>query len=80
MMNASFSALQADLTPREQRGKVNGFTNFANFIFMALGNLVGGILYQYVSPQLPFFVAMLCVVPSFLLTLIMVHEPERREE
>jgi MFS family permease len=80
MMNAAFSALQADLTPREQRGKVNGFVNFTNFIIMALGNLVGGILYERVSPQLPFFLATMCVVPSFLLALFMVKEPEKREE
>ncbi|NWG11405.1 MFS transporter [Candidatus Bathyarchaeota archaeon] len=79
-MNAAFSALQADLTPREQRGKVNGFINFANFILMALGNLIGGILYEHVSPQLPFVVAIVCVIPSFLLALFMVHEPEKREE
>lgn len=80
MMNAAFSALQADLTPKEQRGKVNGFINFANFILMAFGSLVGGILYEHVAPQLPFLVAIVCVIPSFLLTLIMVREPEKREE
>lgn len=80
MMNSAFSALQADLTPKEQRGKVNGFTNFSNNIVMALGNLTGGILYEHVSPQLPFFLAILFIVPSFMLMLILVHEPERREE
>jgi len=80
MMNSAFSALQADLTPKEQRGKVNGFTNFANFILMALGSITGGILYEHVSPQLPFFLAIVLIVPSFILTLIMVHEPEKREQ
>jgi MFS family permease len=80
MMNSAFSALQTDLTPKEQRGKVNGFTNFANFILMALGSVTGGILYEHVSPQLPFFLAIVLIVPSFVLTLIMVHEPEKREQ
>lgn len=80
MMNSAFSALQADLTPKEQRGKVNGFTNFANFILMALGSVTGGILYEHVYPQLPFFLAIVLIVPSFVLTLIMVHEPEKREQ
>jgi DHA1 family multidrug resistance protein B-like MFS transporter len=80
MMNSAFSALQADLTPKDQRGKVNGFTNFANYILMALGSLTGGILYEHVSPQLPFFIAIVLIVPSFVLTLVMVREPERREE
>ncbi len=80
MMNSAFGALQADLTPKEQRGKVNGFTNFANHILMALGSLTGGILYEHVSPQLPFFLAIVLIVPSFILILTLVHDPEKREE
>jgi MFS family permease len=80
MLNAGFGALQADLTPRNERGKVGGFTNFAGYIFMAIGNLVGGVLYEHFSPQLPFFIAAAVVLPSFLLTLVLVHEPEKREE
>ncbi len=80
MMNASFGALQTDLTPKEQRGKVNGFMNFANYIVLAAGSLLGGYLYDQVAPQAPFMLAIAGVVPSFLLTLILVKEPERREE
>jgi MFS family permease len=80
MMNSAFGALQADLTPKEQRGKVNGYTNFATHISMALGSLTGGILYEHFSPQLPFLIAIVLIVPSFILTLIFVHEPERKEE
>jgi MFS family permease len=80
MLNASFGALQTDLTPKEQRGRINGFTNFANYIVMAGGAFLGGLLYEYVAPQAPFMLAIACVLPSFLLTLILVNEPERREE
>jgi DHA1 family multidrug resistance protein B-like MFS transporter len=80
MMNSAFSALQADLTPKEQRGKVNGFTNFANYILMAIGSAAGGVLYEHVSPQLPFLLTIALIVPSFFLTFWMVHEPEKREE
>jgi MFS family permease len=80
MMNASFGALQTDLTPKEQRGKVNGFTNFANCIIMAGGSLLGGYLYEHVSPQAPFLLAILATLPSFLLALALVKEPEKREE
>jgi predicted MFS family arabinose efflux permease len=80
MLNASFGALQTDLTPREQRGKVNGFINFANYIIMAAGSLLGGYLYEHVSPQAPFLIAAAAVLPSFLLTLVLVKEPEEREE
>lgn len=44
------------MTPKEERGKVNGSTNFAGCIVMAVGSLVGGILYEHFSPRLPFFV------------------------
>jgi DHA1 family multidrug resistance protein B-like MFS transporter len=80
MINAAFSALQADLTPRDQRGKVNGFTNFMNFILMAIGSLAGGFLYEHVSPQMPFLLAIFFIAPAFVLTLTLVHEPEKREE
>jgi len=80
MMNASFGALQTDLTPKEQRGRVNGFINFANCIIMAAGSLLGGYLYEHVSPQAPFMMAIVAIVPSFLLTLVLVKEPEKREE
>lgn len=80
MMNASFGALQTDLTPKELRGRVNGFINFASFIIMAAGSLLGGYLYEHVSPQAPFMVAIVAVVPSFLLTLALVKEPKTREE
>jgi MFS family permease len=80
MLNASFGALQTDLTPKEQRGKVLGFTNFANYIVMAAGTLMGGYLYEHVAPQAPFMIAITAILPAFLLTLILVKEPEKREE
>jgi ACDE family multidrug resistance protein len=80
MMNASFGALQTDLTPREQRGKVNGFVNFANYIVLAAGSFIGGYLYGQVAPQAPFMLAIAGVLPSFLMVLILVKEPEKREE
>lgn len=80
MMNAAFGALQTDLTPRAQRGKVTGCMNFANNILMALGSLTGGILYEHVHPQVPFFLALLFTIPPFIITLALVHEPQKREE
>jgi MFS family permease len=80
MLNAGFGALQTDLTPKEQRGKINGFMNFANFIIMAGGAALGGYLYEHLSPQAPFMLAIATIVPSFFLTLTLVKEPEKREE
>jgi MFS family permease len=80
MMNASFGALQTDLTPKELRGKVNGFINFGTFIVMAAGALLGGYLYEHVSPQAPFMIAIAAVLPSFMLALTLVKEPQIKEE
>jgi MFS family permease len=80
MLNASFSALQTDLTPKEQRGKVNGFMNFSTLIIMAAGSFLGGLLYEHVSPQSPFVIATAAVAPSFFLTLLLVKKPEKQEE
>jgi MFS family permease len=80
MINSGSSALQADLTPKESRGKVQGFSSFFNNIVMALGTALGGFLYEHVSPQLPFYLAMGFIFPAFLLTLTMVHESQKREE
>jgi predicted MFS family arabinose efflux permease len=80
MLNASFGALQTDLTPRELRGKVNGMMNFLTFIVLATGSFLGGLLYEHVSPQTPFLIAALVVIPAIILTVLLVKKPEKREE
>jgi MFS family permease len=75
---SSFSSLQTDLVPRENRAKVIGFSQFFSYISMAIGMLTGGIIYS-VTPQLPFLLMLVAMVPSFLFVLLMVHEPEKRE-
>jgi len=80
MARAAYSSLEADLTPKEQRGKVSGFRNLLTYIVMGIGTLTGGVLYEHLSPQLPFFFAAAFFVPSFILTLFKVDDPEKREE
>ena len=77
---SAYQSLLADLVPREQRGKIIGSSNFFSYIFMAFGSLIGGILYQIVSPQLPFHLMIVSMIPAIFLILFLVHEPERREE
>jgi MFS family permease len=75
---SSFASLQTDMVPRENRAKVIGFSQFVGYVFMAFGLLAGGIIYAF-SPQLPFFLMMLFVVPSFFIVSFLVHEPKQRE-
>lgn len=80
LMMAAFSALQADLVPKKQRGKIIGSSNFVNYIIMAIGMLSGGIIYEQISPQLPFLLPIAFIIPQLLIILFLVHEPEKREE
>ncbi|MCK4320172.1 hypothetical protein KAW11_01010 [Candidatus Bathyarchaeota archaeon] len=47
---------------------------------MAIGAITGGVLYDFVSPQLPFLLMIAFVVPEFLIILRFVHEPKKREQ
>ncbi|MFX1487047.1 MAG: MFS transporter, partial [Promethearchaeota archaeon] len=76
---AASQAWFADLVPKEQRGKVMGSMNFFSYIFMAIGGLFGGLLYGLVSPQLPFLLMPIFIVPAILLVAFRVHEPEKEQ-
>ncbi len=78
---SSYQSLFADLVPQEHRGKVTGSMNFFTYIAMAIGGAIGGLLYDVLSPQLPFLLVMVLAIPSAALVLFFVHEPkpEQRE-
>lgn len=75
---SSFASLQTDLVPRENRAKVIGFSQFVGYVLMATGMLTGGLIYS-IRPQLPFLLMLTALLPSFLIILFLVHEPEKRE-
>jgi len=79
---SAYQTLFADLVPQTQRGKVTGSMNFFSYIFMALGAVIGGLIYDNVSPQLPFLLMIVLIIPSILLTVFRVHElkPEERQD
>jgi DHA1 family multidrug resistance protein-like MFS transporter len=79
LSNSAFPALMADLTARQNRGKIIGSTNFFFNILNALGQLSGGFVYEYLSPALPFLFSAVLFVPCLLLTLFKVQEPTNRE-
>ena len=76
---SSHQTLIADLVPQEKRGKVTGSINFFSFIFMAIGGLTGGILYDNVSPRYPFFLMSILIILSILITVFYVQEPKPEE-
>ncbi|MEM2912599.1 MAG: MFS transporter, partial [Candidatus Bathyarchaeia archaeon] len=78
LVMSSMMALSTDLVHPENRGKVNGFINFISYIVTGFGMLLGNYLFVSFFPQLPFYVALMLVVPVFLITLFLVHEPQKR--
>jgi MFS family permease len=75
---ASIMALATDLVMPENRGKVNGFTNFTGYIMMGSGMLLGNYLYANLLPELPFYVALATTFPTLIIVLLLVHEPARK--
>jgi MFS family permease len=76
---AAYQALEADLVPRDMRGKEVGCSQFITYTLMSIGGLLGGLIYQYVSPVLPFVVSFMVTLPCAIVTFVLVHEPEKRE-
>lgn len=79
LLMVAISALYTDLVPKAQRGKVHGFRGFFTLIGISFSQLLGGILYENVSHQMPFYMQIIFIVPSFLLTLLFLKEPNKKK-
>jgi MFS family permease len=76
---SAFQALFADLVPQAQRGRATGSIHFFSYTFMALGGLTGGLLYDNISPQVPFLVMLILAIASILITTFYIKEPKPGE-
>ncbi|UCH31826.1 MAG: MFS transporter [Candidatus Bathyarchaeota archaeon] len=76
---SAFQSLFADLVPQAQRGKVTGSMQFFTYIFMALGGIMGGLLYDNISPQIPFLFMIVLIIPSILIAALYIKEPKPEE-
>jgi len=72
-------ALQADLTPRLMRGRINAMWDMSSYFALGLGALVGGFAYQALGPAVPFYVFAVAEFAAALLLIGKVKEPEMRE-
>ncbi len=77
---AGSSALFADLVQQENRGKVIGFTNFAGYVTMGFGMLLGNYLYLGSIPQMPFYVTLGLAIPELLIIIFLIHEPKDKAD
>ena len=89
----SSSVFLADSIPRIMRGRVmagvgqgvslgvsgGGYASgFLLFIPMTIGNLIGGYIYEY-NPQFPWFIQAISLSLAFVMTFLIVKEPEKAE-
>jgi MFS family permease len=72
-------ALQADLTPRLMRGRVNAAWDMSSYFALGLGALVGGFAYQALGPAVPFYVFAVAELAAAFLLITRVKEPETKE-
>jgi MFS family permease len=79
---SAITALSADLVEPQSRGKVVGFVNFVGYIAMGFGMLLGSYLYaqglNIGVPQMPFYASLGLIIPQFLITVFLVHEPKEK--
>ena len=72
-------ALQADLTPKAVRGRITALWNIGNAVSVALGALIGGFLFQTVTPATPFFLFTATELVAAFLIISAVREPSEKE-
>ncbi|MCK4474869.1 MFS transporter [Candidatus Bathyarchaeota archaeon] len=71
----TYSSLEADLIPEERRGRVFAAFSVAWSAFSVPASLLGGFVYEQVSPQLSFILASAAVVLCFTLTALFIRNP-----
>ncbi|MDQ1279259.1 MAG: hypothetical protein QG670_519 [Thermoproteota archaeon] len=69
-----------DLVKQENKRKVNGFTNFASYVAMGIGMLLGNYIYVSSIPQMPFYMTLGLVVPELLIIMFLIHEPKDKAD
>jgi DHA1 family tetracycline resistance protein-like MFS transporter len=71
----TYSSLEADLIPEERRGRVFAAFGVAWSTFSVPASLLGGFIYEQVSPQLSFILASAAVASCFALTALFIRNP-----
>ncbi len=75
----SYQVLMGDLIPRNLRGTATGCLQFFMFIMQGILQVIVGLIYVYLSPQLPFLLLAATMIPLSLFVFWRVHEPTVRE-
>jgi MFS family permease len=77
LLGPSLTALQADLSPQEMRGRIMALFSVFSLITAIPAQIIGGYLYGSIGPLSPFIAS----TPIFILatlTLVRIREPKPR--
>ena len=75
----SYQVLMGDMVPRNLRGTATGCLQFFMFIMQAVFQILIGVLYAFVSPQLPFLLLASSAIPLSVFVFWRVYEPSIKE-
>jgi MFS family permease len=75
----SYQVLMGDLVPKNIRGTATGCLQFFMFLMQAILQVIVGLIYVFVSPQLPFLLLAVTMIPLSIFVFCRVHEPTVRE-
>jgi MFS family permease len=76
----SYQVLLYDMIPRNLRGTTTGCLQFFMYVMQAAFQVTIGVLYAFVSPQLPFLLLATAAVPLSIFVLWKVYEPSIKEK
>lgn len=74
-----FPALEADLVPREKRGRVSAIMFLLSGIAGAVGQALAGFAYERIHPRFPFILLTALIFVDLILVVFLVKEPTERE-
>lgn len=75
----SLSALEADLVPREKRGRILAVLGLVASFSAASGQAFTGFAYENIQPRFPFFAATVILMVTIGIVYLLVKEPKKRE-
>ncbi len=79
LFGSATAALQADIIPRERRGRLFGSIGALYVLVGAAGSMVGGALYENVGASAPFLLCIPLDISALLIVLLGVEEARKRE-
>jgi len=81
ILGVAISALQADLIPRELRGRTMATISLlSSFLAIVPGSIYGGYTYQYLNKATPFITLLILNLISLTIIILKVKEPKIKEK